>query len=493
MPDAGYPAVAGDATFDVAVVGGGLVGLTTALMLKRTGASVAVIEADRVGAGVSGNNTAKVSALQATVYSDIAGTHGQAAAADYAAASMAGVDLVADIVNQENIDCDLRRRIAYTYAISEPERSAVEAEAAAARQAGLPVTFEEDGTAGLPFPVYGAVRLTDQILLHPVRYSQGLAAAVNGGAGCRVFERSRVHQVREGSPCQVITAAGTITAGQVVIATHYPILDRGVFFARMEATRAYCIAARLRGGTPPRGMAISAGRPAWSIASAGDLLVLAGQSHPAGRPVSDGGPFERLSAFAREHWDLAQVSHRWSAQDPTAYDQLPMIGTYRPGSSRLYVATGFRKWGLATSAVAASIITDLVTGRDNPLAGRFSPHRLSPRAIPRLAMLNAKVAVDFVGDRLRPAQAGSAQDIPRGQARVVGDGLSKTGIYRDDSGNPHAVSLRCTHLGCLVRFNDAERSWDCPCHGSRFSVDGTVLEGPATRPLPRRNPGQPES
>lgn len=491
LPAAGYPPVYGALRCDVAVVGGGLAGLTTALLLKRAGVRVAVLEADRVGAGVSGNNTAKVTALQATVYSRIAGLHGTAAATDYAQASAAGVDLVAELAKEEDIECGLRRATAYTYAITEQERDAVAAEADATHRTGLPVTTGADAVPDLPFPTYGAVGLADQLQLHPLRYATGLAAAVDGD-GCHVFEHSRVLDVREGRPCRVATAGGTVTADRVVIATHYPILDRGVYFARLAATRAYCIAARLRTGTPPRSMTISAGSPAWSTAaspagSGDELLILAGQSHTAGQHDAGMHPYDRLADFARRHWDVEEITHRWSAQDPAAYDHLPMIGTYRPGADRLYVATAFQKWGLSTSAFAARILADLLTGHANPWADRFSPHRVSLRATPTLARLNATVAAHFVGDRLRPADSATTADVPTGEARVIGD-RGKTGVYRDEAGNLHAVSLRCTHLGCLVRFNQAERSWDCPCHGSRFDVDGTVLEGPATRPLPRRRP-----
>ena len=440
-----------------------------------------------MGAGVSGNNTAKVTALQATVYSRIAGQHGTSAAADYAQASAAGVDLVADLVKREQIECDLRRATALTYAISEQERSAVAAEAEAARQAGLPITFDAGAVLDLPFPTYGAVGLANQIVLNPLRYATGLAAAVDGD-DCQVFEHARVLEVRKGRPCQVVTADGTLAADRVVIATHYPFLDRGLYFARLEATRAYCIAARLRSGTPPRDMAISAGNPAWSTSASGELLILAGQSHTAGQRDVGARPYERLASFARQHWEVEQVTHRWSAQDPAAYDHLPMIGTFRPGSDRLFVATGFQKWGLSTSAFAATILTDLITGQTHPWADRFSPHRLSLRATPTLARLNATVATHFIGDRLHPPDTTTPDDIPAGEAKAVQDHHGKTGVYRDDAGNLHAVSLRCTHLGCLLRFNQAEVSWDCPCHGSRFDVDGNVLEGPATRPLPQRPP-----
>jgi Rieske Fe-S protein len=162
-----------------------------------------------------------------------------------------------------------------------------------------------------------------------------------------------------------------------------------------------------------------------------------------------------------------------------------VIGPYSPFSSRLFVASGFMKWGLTTGTFAAMILSDLITGRENPWAARFSPNRLSLRSAPTLVQTNAKVGADFVLDRLMPAEAGSGKEVPPGEARVVRDGLGKIGVFRDQNGDLHAVSLRCTHLGCLLRFNAAERSWDCPCHGSRFDVDGAVLEGPAVEPLSR--------
>jgi glycine/D-amino acid oxidase-like deaminating enzyme/nitrite reductase/ring-hydroxylating ferredoxin subunit len=479
-----YPALGEDVPADVAVIGGGITGLTTALLLKRAGRRVVLLEADRVGSGASGNNTAKVSALQATVYSELLSRHGVDTATGYAQANLAGVETLAGIVKQEGIDCDARRRPALTYAIDESERSAVTAEFEAAGRAGLSVVSDPDH-AGLPFPVYGCVRLDDQLSVHPVRYLRGLAAAVHG-AGSRICEHSRVLRVRTGATTAVHTEGGVVRAERVVIATHAPLLDRGAYFARLEAVRSYCVAARLRSGEPPTSLAISAGDPVWSIASAGDLLIISGQGHPAGERGVDAGRYQALESFARQHWDVAEIVHRWSAQDLYAYDDLPMIGSYTPGSHTVFVATGYRKWGLATATAAAMLLTDTITGQANPWASLFSPHRLSLRGAPRLARLNAKAALEFVGDRLRPAEVSGPADIPRGQARVLRDGLEQTGVYRDEQGGLHAVSMRCTHLGCLVRFNGAETSWDCPCHGSRFDVDGAVLEGPATKPLPRK-------
>jgi glycine/D-amino acid oxidase-like deaminating enzyme/nitrite reductase/ring-hydroxylating ferredoxin subunit len=466
---------------DVAVIGGGIAGLTTALLLKRDGLRVTVIEAGRVGQGATGANTAKVTALQGTVYSTIAGRHGAAAMADYAQGSTAAVEQVVALARQEAIECDLERADAFTYAAGPGERRAVEAEARAAAAAGLPV---DEVAPDVPFATAGAVRLRDQVAFHPVRYARGLGAAVSGD-GCAVIEGVRALSVAERSPCLVRTTAGTLRADRVVVATHYPFLDRGLFFARLEVQRSYCIAARVRGPLP-RGMLINAGSPTRSIRAYGDRLIMGGEGHAAGSEDARPERFAALEAFARRHWDVAEVTHRWSAQDPVPHDRLPLIGPYQPGSTRLFVATGFMKWGLTGGTLAGMLLADRLAGRENAWAERFDPTRLSLRSAPTLAKVNAKAGVHFAGDRLRPAEAGSAADVPAGEARVVRDGLGKTGVYRDDAGAVHAVSLRCTHLGCLLRFNAAERSWDCPCHGSRFGVDGRVLEGPATQPLDRR-------
>lgn len=481
------PRLEGESTYDVVVLGAGITGLTVALLLKRRGVRVAVLEAGRVGQGTTGHSTAKVTALQSTLYSQIRARHSADATASYAAANQAAVEQIVQLAAEEGIDCELERCPATTYATDDEESRSVERETNAAEEAGVPV--QRANLAELPFPVRAAVSLDRQVAFHPVRYLEGLAAAVDGD-GSAVFELSRAESVTEGSPCRVHTAEGAIRADRVVVATHYPVLDRGLYFSRLEPERSYCIAARVA-GTPPWSLSINAGSPKCSTRSWGNLLIVCGQSHTTGQRGIGTERYRRLEDFARTHWDVDAITNRWSAQDPLAYDQFPFVGPYTPASSRLFVASGFMKWGLSAGTAAGMMLADLLADRSNPWLPAFSPTRASPTSLPYLARMNTRVGADMLGDRLQPGEVGSAEEVPRKQGRVLRRGASLTGVYRDERGAAHGVSLRCTHLGCLVRFNAAERTWDCPCHGSRFDIDGGVLEGPATRPLETRDVPEP--
>ena len=487
-PATAYPALEDDLECDVAVIGGGIAGISAALELKRGGARVAVLDRGVICGGASGFTTAKVSALQETKLGEIDELHGADGAAAYAAASLAAVARIDELVREERIDCGWERVAAYTYAADEQQIDAVVHEAHVALAAGLDVQLTT--AVPLPFAVAQAVCLPGQGQLDPVRYVRGLAAAVDGD-GSRVFESTAVAGVDEGSPCRVRTDGGaTVTARDVIVATNYPLLDRGLFFARMEATRSYLVAARVRGDAP-RGMLITAGQPSRSLRSYRDgddtWLLVGGEGHLTGSDEARPARFETLERFAREHFDVIDVPYRWSTQDGMPVDNLPYIGPYTLASSHLFVAAGFQKWGMTSATIAAGVLADRIAGRANAYAAVFDPNRATVRSAPAVAKLQLWVARHFVGDRLSPAQAPSAGDVPRGEARVVRSGLGKVGVYRDDDGVAHGVSLRCTHLGCLLHFNAAERSWDCPCHGSRFDVDGSVLAGPATEPLERRD------
>jgi glycine/D-amino acid oxidase-like deaminating enzyme/nitrite reductase/ring-hydroxylating ferredoxin subunit len=483
-PATDYPPYAPDGrTVDVAVVGGGITGLTTALLLARDGASVVLVEADRLAAGTTGYTTAKVTALHGLVYDTLERSLGGEASRTYAAANQAGVAQVARLVDELAIECAFERLPAFTYTERSEGVAAIQSEVEAARRAGLPATFTTE--TDLPYPVRGAIRLEDQAQFHPRRYCLGLARAL-ADAGGAVHEGTRVLGVEEGGPCRVRTEHGELRAGHVVLATHLPVVDPAALFARTHPSRSYALGVTLD-GPAPRGMYLSAEEPTRSvrpITAGGHEAVLGGEGHKVGHDPDTTRRYEALERWARDRFGVTEIGYRWSAQDYVPADGVPYIGRLGPRADRLLVATGFKKWGMTTGTVAALILSDRIAGRPNPWAGLFDATRLNPKASARsLVSENVDVARRFVGDRLTSLRPPPAGDLGPGDGGLCDLDGKKVAAYRDDDGHLHAVSARCTHMSCLVTWNRAERSWDCPCHGSRFDVDGRVLQGPAVRPL----------
>ena len=483
----GFPRLDRPLSVDVAVLGGGIVGISTALLLKRAGMTVAVLEADRVGTGVTGHTTAKLTSLHGLAYARLASSFGDDGARAYGDANQAGIEQIAQWVENEGIDCDFRRKANYTYALSRERLGDIENEVEAAQRAGLPASYTED--TDLPYPVAGAVRVEAQAEFHPRRFVLALADLV-AGDGSHVFEETRALGVSEGRPTRVETTGAPLTAGHVVVATHFPFLDRGLYFARMHPERSYALGVRVRGQTPQE-MYISADQPTRSIRSYklpdGDILIVGGEGHKTGQGGDTLARYQALERFAREHWDVDHVEYQWSSQDNEAIDHVPYIGRLAPHTRRLYTATGFRKWGLAQGVAAAMILEDLILGRENPWASLYDPGRMKPLAAAKdFVKENVNVATRFMGDRLTKRGGREATELAPGEGDIVDLGGKKVAAFRDDDGALHAVSCVCTHMGCQLNWNSGDRSWDCPCHGSRFSPDGEILHGPAVRPLERK-------
>jgi glycine/D-amino acid oxidase-like deaminating enzyme/nitrite reductase/ring-hydroxylating ferredoxin subunit len=482
-----FPALEEDACADVAVLGGGIVGITTAVLLAEAGASVVLLEAGRLGHGVTGHTTAKVSSQHGMIYARLRSRFGIEAARTYGEVNEAALDWIAARVERDGIDCDLRRRPSYAYVTDPSARSDAEDEAQAAAEAGLPAGLVED--TPLPYAVEAAVRFDHQAEFHAGRYLLGLVEAL-AGQRCRIHERTRAVTVDTGEDCVVRTPGGCVVADQVVVATHYPFLDRSLAFARVHPQRSYAILCAIA-GTPPEGMFISACSPTRSIRGVpldGDeLLLVGGESHRTGTGGDTERRYRRLEAFAREHWDVEAVTYRWSAQDNTTLDGLPYVGRMTPRVDRVLMATGFAKWGITGGTAAARLLCDQLLGRENEAAGLFDPNRLTLRAsVPRLVSENAVAGVRFFADRLTHRGRRPIEDLRPGEGDIVALHGDAVAGYRDDDGALHAVSPTCTHLGCRVNFNSAERSWDCPCHGSRFAPGGEVLQGPAVHRLERK-------
>ena len=483
---AAYPRLEGRVEVDVAVVGAGITGVTTAALLKESGATVALIEAGCLCSGVTGYTTAKVTSLHGLVYAGLVKSHGVDTARAYGEANQAGLDRIAQFVQVLGIDCDFTRRPAFTYVTDESQREQIEKEVEAATALGLPASFTT--TTELPFDVAGAIRFDDQAQFHPREFCLALARSI-AGDGSHVFTHSRVRDVDAGSDKSIVLAedGASVSADHVVLATHTPFLDRGLFFAKCFPSRSYAIAARFD-GAKAQGMYLSSDQPTRSVRSAinDEYLIIGGEMHKTGQEPDTRARYEALESWAREHFGIRDVAYRWSAQDQIPVDDVPFIGRQLPGSN-VYVATGFKKWGMTNGTAAGLIITDLINGRDNAWVEAFDATRMTD-AITSSTFYkeNADVAKHFVGDRLAARRARPASELAKGEGDIVDLDGETVAAFRDDEGALHSLSPKCTHLGCLVSFNTAERSWDCPCHGSRFGVDGRVLEGPATSDLEPR-------
>jgi glycine/D-amino acid oxidase-like deaminating enzyme/nitrite reductase/ring-hydroxylating ferredoxin subunit len=482
----GYPALANGLKVDVAVVGGGIAGMTAALLLKRLGLTVAVIEAGRIAGLATGHTTAHISAAATpNYYRKLIDKFGEGSAKTCARSVLDSIEKIDELVKAYRIDCDLARSTEYLYGAGDQDWDDLREEGNVEARLGLPVSFED--IAPLPFMTHGALRYRDQAEFHPVKYVQGLAAALSGD-GCHVFEGTRVRAIVEDGMCTVRTDRGTVTARAAVIATGSPISNLGLLTARMTVRRSYVLGIKAADRFPEHAMFYSTEAPCHYIRStpSGTLLV-GGEDHPTGEGGDTRQYYARLERFCRVHFHVRSVEHSWSTQDMYPFDLLPFIGLL-PGSKHQYVATGFKGTGMTYGTLSGMILAELIAKGSSPYESLYSPMRVDLRASGiGLLKRNAHVAEMFARDRLQ--SPGSEPGLEAGRGGLIEFEGGRAAAYRDQDGALHAVSPMCKHMGCYVRWNEGERTWDCPCHGSRYDVDGRVISAPTTRELsPRGRP-----
>jgi glycine/D-amino acid oxidase-like deaminating enzyme/nitrite reductase/ring-hydroxylating ferredoxin subunit len=476
---------------DVIVVGGGIVGVTSALRLAERGLDVVLLEKHRVAGGTSGGSTGKVTSQHGAIYAQILTRHGRDVAAFYADRNQAAVHTVAELVAQHGIDCQLETVATHLHALTPSGADKLRREFTVTQQLGLPVTLTDD--APVPDAVLAGLRFDDQRQFDPRAYVVGLADAAEG-LGVRIHEGSPARRVRpRGDEVVVHTDDGEVVARHVVLATLMPWPDTVAAFARATPSRAICLAAELAGPVPAD-PSLGVDGPARStrrfVAADGRerLILLASGWRPGAQ--DENATLQELAHEAVSRWGAQRVTHHWGAMDQVSADLLPMVGSL-PGRGRILVATGFSKWGLSGGTVAADLLAAQVTG--DAVRTPFSAARLPDlRGLGEVAAAGARVGYEVLRARLPlpgRTRAGDADGTP-GEGRVVATATGPVAVCTDEAGRTCAVSATCTHLGCTVRWNGAAGAWDCACHGSRFAADGEVLSGPATRPLaPRRVPG----
>jgi glycine/D-amino acid oxidase-like deaminating enzyme/nitrite reductase/ring-hydroxylating ferredoxin subunit len=480
-----YPPLDRDLDVDAVVIGGGIAGVTAARLLLRAGRRVALVEARRLGDGDTGHTTAHLTEVLDAGYATLRSHFGRGGAALAAASQRVAIERIADFVQEDALDCAFARVPAYRYAETEEEIGPLDEELEAMQEAGLHAVRVD--RAPLPFPTRAAIRVEDQARFHPLEYVLGLARRF-AAAGGLVFEGTRATKIAEGRRCAVETSGGTITCADVVVMTHAPVSSRFALHAKMAPYRTYALAAEVP-SVPADGLYYDSRDPYHYTriqeTRAGTFLVIGGEDHKAGHEEHTRRHHEALERYVRARWPVARIAGRWSGVVWEPADGLAFIGR-SSGSEHVWVGTGFSGTGMTFGTLAAMVVSDGVLGIENRFAELYDAARVKPLAQAfRYAAENADVATRLAKDRLSRGEVDSLAEVPPGEGRLVRVKGKMVAAYRSEVGELTAVSARCTHLGCHVRWNEAEACWDCPCHGSRFTAMGAVLSGPAMRALER--------
>ncbi len=487
-PESSFPVLSGDTTCDVCVIGGGIAGVIAAYQLDQAGFSVALVESHQTCGGVTGYTTAKVTSGHRLIYNQLFNDQSPRSAQAYADANQWGLEWIASTAESLAIDCDLERKDMLVFAENSEELEQVQKEFESAKNVGLPVTWAE--TAGLPFPTLGALRFADQIQFHARKFVLALASKLVASRG-RIFENTRALEVNEDrTSSQVITDKGTVHAKFVVVASHYPIYDPAFFIARLAPYRDYAVAAKINGPLPAE-MSIGAGESSKSFRTQaspdGDLLIVSGEAHKAGQEPNTKQRYANLENYTRSIFDVESIPYRWSAQDNETPDAMPYIGRITSGSEGCFVITGFNAWGMSTAGFAGRIVADLITGKANEWSEVFDPNRFKGmESLKSVVSENVNAVKHLIGDKFSDVEKKEIGSLEPGQAAILKVDGEKVAAFRDSAGVLHSISPICTHIGCDIGWNSAEETWDCPCHGSRFDIDGRVLHGPAVKDLERK-------
>lgn len=417
-----FAPLSGDCKTDVLIVGGGMAGILCAKMLQNAGIDYILIEANRIGSGITKNTTAKITAQHGLIYHKLVNKLGAEQAGLYLQANLNAVEIYRQLCKE--MTCDFESQDSFVYTRRDPK--IIEKELSALETLEFPAEYTEN--LPLPFPTAGAVCFPNQFQFHPLKFLCALSKDLNIREDTKLLELA---------PGMAMTNRGTIRAEKIIIATHFPILNKhGSYFLKQYQHRSYVLA--LEGAPLPGGMYVDANKKGLSFRSYGDKLLLGGGSHRTGKK---GGNWAELESFTQTQYPQATIQHRWATQDCMTLDGIPYIGQYSAQTPNLYVATGFNKWGMTSSMVAAQLLSDLVQSKQNACEVLFSPSRSI--LTPQLAFNS----IEALSNLLRIA--------PK----------------------------RCPHMGCALKWNRAERSWDCPCHGSRFEENGKLIDNPATDDL----------
>jgi glycine/D-amino acid oxidase-like deaminating enzyme/nitrite reductase/ring-hydroxylating ferredoxin subunit len=479
-----HPPLDADAQADVCIVGAGIAGLSVAYHLVRDGKSVIVVDDGAIGSGETGRTTAHLSNAFDDRYHHVESRHGQDVSRLVAQSHTAAIDRIEAIVKEEGIECDFRRVDGYLFAPVDADPDELRKELEAVHRAGLDAVRHVQEPPGTTQPLGPALLFPRQGQIHPLAYLKGLADAI-GARGGRIHSGTHILEIHDGHPTRVKSEKGhTISAASTVVATNTPVNNRFVIHTKQAPYRTFVVGLRVAKGTVPWVQYWDTLDPyhyvriAGGLDAARDLLIVGGEDHKTGQANDAAARFARLAAWAGTRFPvIGEPVYRWSGQVMEPIDSLAFIGR-NPGDNHVYIVSGDSGNGMTHGTIAGLLLTDLVLGRDSPWREVYDPSRKSLSAVGEFAKENANVAVQYA-DWVAPGDVKRVDDIAPGEGAVIRHHLKKIAVYRDAQGEPCAFDATCPHLGCIVEWNSAEKSWDCPCHGSRFDSRGHVVNGPA--------------
>lgn len=480
-----FPSLNNNIQVDVAIVGGGITGITSGYLLANAGLKVAIIEADQLLNGTTGHTTAKLTTQHGLIYDEFITNFGKSNAKLYYEANNDALNFIQETIENEQIECDFTKEDAYLYATTKESLFNLQKEAAAYEQLGIDGKLVEE--LPLNIDIKNALVMKNQAQFHPLKYLSKLVQIFTEKDGM-IFENTVAVNIETGDQPTVLTRnESSVSAKHILICTHFPFYEGlGLYSARMHADRSYVLAAKTH-KKYPGGMYISADKPTRSLRSVTinnqEMVLIVGEDHKTGQGEDTKEHYKALESFGQDVFGIESIPYHWSAQDLITIDKIPYIGEITSGHPNIMIATGYRKWGMTNATVAALIFRDTILGKNNIYKDLFTPSRFYAHpSLKNFFVQNTNVVGQLIKGKLEMTNL-DPNLLANDEGAIISIKGERKGAYKDENGKLHIVDTTCTHIGCEVEWNNGERTWDCPCHGSRFSYEGEVIEGPAEKPL----------
>ena len=474
----------GDEETEICVIGGGLFGLTTAYYLTKCGKKVIVLEKGEIGSKVSGNTTGKITSQHDLFYAHLIDDYGEEYAKKYLEANEKAIENIKQIIKEEQIDCDFNVQKSYVYTTKEDEVLEIQKEVAVVNKLGKDAKFVNK--IDLPIKIKGAIEFEGQAQFHPRKYMLGLANSIEKQN--KIYQYTTVTDVeKNGEKYKVYTDKGSVEAKYIVMASHFPIINMpGFYFVKMYQSTSYLIAVETKSQLP-QGMYINVKEPMYSFRTANyngkKILLIGGVGNKTGEPIEDNSHYKKLEKKAREMYPDCKILYRWNTRDCISLDKIPYIGEFSNLMKNVYVGTGFKKWGMTSTNVAANIVTDKIMGNKNKYEEIFTATRMKPIKNRWEVENILKQTVNSIALNKFKIEPYSIEQIKNDNAAIIEINGDNIGVYKDAKGEVYAVKPNCSHLGCLLSWNNLDKTWDCPCHGSRFDYMGRNIYEPAIKNL----------